>query len=264
MQSARFNMQCPICENEAGFWQYFKTVPILQCTAGDCGFCFFYLPDWKSPYSKVDYYESWRPGPLAYATPWNRARVDIVKKFKQTGAVAELGCGIGETALALSKAGYQVVGVEESPKAIDFLKKEYPGTEWVNENILQYLNNNPRRFDVITMFHVLEHIPEPKNVIRLVDAALRPGGVIVIEVPDVGGGFARLKGLNWDYFIDHHVNYFDAKSLTKLLGLVGYRLKLLERTYHFSFPQGNMIKDFIKGSLARLGMNSIIRTVWAK
>src|SRR5262249_45674273 len=158
-------------------------------------------------------------------------------------------------AIALSNAGYQVVGVEESTKAVNFLRTEYPTVEWSNSTILDFLERHPAYFDVISMFHVLEHMPHPKRVVELMDASLRGDGIIVIEVPDVGGGLAHLKGDKWDYYVDHHVNYFDVKSINKLFGLFRYRMTFLEKTYHFSFPQGHLFKDLVKGTLARLGIN---------
>lgn len=257
-------MRCPICESKAKIWSYFQTTPILRCIADDCCFRFFDLSKWKSPYGELDYYASWEPRKVTDLPPWIQARVKIVNRFIDRGKVAELGCGIGETAIALVDAGYQVVGVEESAKAINFLQKEYPRVEWSNSSIPEFLKGNPASFDAISMFHVLEHMPYPKRIVKLMDTSLRPDGIIVIEVPDVGGGLARLQGAKWDYFLDHHVNYFDIRSLNKLFGLFRYRMVFLERTYHFSFPQGNLFKDTVKGTLARLGLNSIIRTVWSR
>lgn len=178
--------------------------------------------------------------------------------------MAELGCGIGETAVSLSKAGFSVIGVEESVKAISYLKQHYSSAQWVNENILDFAARNRAAFDVVTLFHVLEHIPHPENAIGWIDQSLRSSGVVVIEVPDVDGGLARLKGKEWGYFANDHVNYFSIRSLHNLMQQFGYRRVYLERTYHFSHPQGHFVKDLIKGTLARVGLNSIIRTAWAK
>src|SRR5262249_36644736 len=132
------------------------------------------------------------------------------------------------------------------------------------QNLLRFLECNPQSFDAITMFHVLEHIPYPKDVMKLVDEALIPQGIVVIEVPDVAGGHARLRGKRWDYYINHHVNYFDLRSLQQLMTAFGFRRLLVKRTYHFAFPQGHLLKDLVKGTLAAVGLNSIIRTVWMK
>ena len=255
-------MKCPICGERARPWRDVEGIPILRCVASDCGFRFFDLAHWQP--LQADYYEEWRPGQLNRDAPWIRARVDIVRKFKIAGRVAELGCGIGETAIALCDAGFKVVAVDESPKAIGFLRAQFPAIEWHDESLVEFIREHPQSFDIVAMFHVLEHIPRPEYVMRLVDQALRPGGVVVIEVPDVSGGFARIKGRRWDYFHRAHVNYFDTRSLEKLMRPFGFRRRLLQRTYHFSYPQGHRLKDLVKGSLARLGLNSIIRTAWTK
>ena len=257
-------MRCPICDFAPRIWGEIEGTPVLQCKSDSCGFIFLDLTRWKPQYPETDYYEDWQPGQINPTAPWIAARVDLVRKFKRGGAVAELGCGVGETALGLAEAGFSVVGVEESPKAVNFLRDHYPIVQWVNAGITEFLSREKTLFDSITMFHVLEHIPHPESIIRLVDRALHADGVLVIEVPDVSGGFARLKGKRWEYFINHHVNYFDVRSLTNLMRLFGFRRRYVEKTYHFSYPQGHRLKDVIKGTLAKLGLNSIIRTVWTR
>jgi SAM-dependent methyltransferase len=256
--------RCPICGSASKPWGDVDGVPILRCRENRCGFRFFDLAQWRPVYAGRDYYEDWTPGALNPSAPWIRARVDIVRRFKQQGSVAELGSGIGETAVALSEAGFSVVGVEGSEKATNYLAKRYPAVSWRNESIPGFLAKCGGSFDAITMFHVLEHLPQPQQVIHQVAAALRPNGVVVIEVPDAGGGLARLHGRRWDYFINHHVNYFDRRSLQQLMTSFGFHCGFVQRTYHFSFPQGNLAKDVIKGALAVCGLNSIIRTAWTR
>ncbi|MGA3309577.1 MAG: class I SAM-dependent methyltransferase [Xanthobacteraceae bacterium] len=257
-------MRCPICAAAADVWADFNGIPILRCRQADCGFRFFDLAHWTSPYGAADYYQSWEPGPINFKAPWIEARVRLVQRFRSAGKVLDLGCGIGETAVALSDAGFDTSAVEESPKAIAYLRGKFPGVAWFNEDVAAYLRKNPGTFDVATMFHVLEHIPQPGTFMALVGGALRPNGLLVIEVPDAGGGFARLRGLKWEYYLHHHVNYFDTRSLRKLLGRFGYRLAFLQRTYHFSHPQGHLAKDIVKAALARSGLNAIIRTAWTR
>jgi SAM-dependent methyltransferase len=257
-------MRCPVCGSNTRTWAEYHGIPILRCAQADCGFRFFDLGHWRSPYDGTDYYADWQPAPVKFEAPWIKARVDIVRRFRRGGRVVDLGCGIGETAVALSKAGFETSALEESAKVIAYLRDQYPQVAWFNEDAAAFLARNPGAFDVATMFHVLEHIPLPGRFMEYVDAALQPDGLIVIEVPDTGGGFARLRGMKWDYYLDHHVNYFDLRSLRKLMGRFGYRLAFLQRTYHFSYPQGHRAKDVVKGMLAWLGLNAIIRTAWRR
>jgi 2-polyprenyl-3-methyl-5-hydroxy-6-metoxy-1,4-benzoquinol methylase len=257
-------MNCPICNGPSELWCVAKSLTILQCKNDDCGFKFLDLGAWKAPYLNKDYYQDISTVEIKPAAAWITARVELIRKFKSNGDIAELGCGVGETAIALSRAGYSVVAVDESVNAIEFLHGKYRDVEWINSTIENMLEERPRYFDAVTLFHVLEHIPFPKNLIRLVERSLKPDGVIVIEVPDISGGLAKLSGKNWDYILDHHVNYFNVKSLTKLMQAFGYRPRLIDRTFHFSYPQGHAFKDLVKGALAFLGLNSIIRTAWTK
>lgn len=257
-------MPCPICSGTGKVCGEVDGIPLLRCSDADCGFRFLDLATWRRRAAPSDYYDGWDQENINPAAPWIRARVEIVRRFKDRGAVAELGCGLGETAIALCDAGFSVVGVEESPKAVRYLAARYPAVAWRNENVLDFIAKRKRSFDIVTMFHVLEHIPDPKQVVALIAEALLPDGLMVIEVPDVSGGIARLHGYRWDYYVDHHVNYFDLRSLQKLMAPFGFRRCFVRRTYHFSFPQGHLAKDLVKGALAALGLNAIIRTAWTK
>lgn len=257
-------MHCPICNGESAQVGRHGSVPILQCRNSDCGFRFFDLAQWTDPYRDRDYYLDWN-GALDATAPWIDARVRLVRRFMPGGTVAELGCGIGETAVAFAQAGFDVAAVDESGRAIDVLRSRYPRISWYCSRIEEFLRcAAPASFDAITMFHVLEHLPEPRTIVRLARQALRGSGILVIEVPDSRGGFARLRGPAWGYCQHHHINYFDDRSLAKLCGQAGFRLAYRQPTYHFSHPQGDLMKDAVKGALAWLGLNAIIRTVWVR
>ena len=115
----------------------------------------------------------------------------------------------------------------------------------------------PGRFDVLTMYHVLEHVPNPKAVLAGLKALTAPGALIVIEVPNVGGWEARFKGAHWHYYKVDHVNYFRIRDLRVLaadldlvvLGVRGYQ--------HFSYPQDVLWKDVVKGALGWLGFQDV-------
>jgi 2-polyprenyl-3-methyl-5-hydroxy-6-metoxy-1,4-benzoquinol methylase len=227
----------------------------MQCTGRNCGFRFFDLSNWSSEYAQSDYYENIPLLDPVATKPWIQTRVELIKRFRDTGTVAELGCGFGETALALVNDGFDVTAVDDSVKVIDYLKEKYPNVRWRCEAIVPFLESQPKSFDIISMFHVLEHLPNPKQVIEAISSSLRTDGLFVIEVPDVGGGMARLMNLRWAYYLMHHVNYFSFKSLTALLTPFGFKNIFKQRTYHFAHPEGKIVKDAIKGAIAFAGFN---------
>ena len=249
-------MRCPICAKEmVGMFNTYE-FSVLRCE--NCSFIGLDLETWQYPYSQGDYYTNINDSDVDPKRPFIVRRVDFVKKYGG-GRLAELGCGLGETAIAFSHSGFNVYGVEESMNATGFLKKRFDDVKWICGNIETFLADN-KGFDVITLFHVLEHIPQPRRFAELCRNALNHGGVLIVEVPDVYGGLAKLRGKKWEYWLPHHVNYFGVNSLRHLFEPLGMRLIKSKKLYHFGYPQGILWKDIIHGTLAFMGINNIIRT----
>jgi SAM-dependent methyltransferase len=255
--------RCPICSSPAVRTQR-GGFSVLQCTDRVCGHRLLDLDAWTYPYADRDYYQSIDPGEIRPDRPFIASRVRLLERFSAPpGRAAELGCGLGETAIRLAQQGFEVVGVEESLNAVSFLRQHYPLVRWECRSIVDFLSRR-EPFDIMTLFHVLEHIPDAAGLMQLVHAGLRPQGIVLIEVPDVEGGLARLRGDAWEYWLDHHVHYFSRRSLLRLMGPLGFELVYARNLYHLGYPQGVWYKDLIHGVLARAGMNSIIRTLWRK
>jgi 2-polyprenyl-3-methyl-5-hydroxy-6-metoxy-1,4-benzoquinol methylase len=242
------------------FFFEFDLSRVLKCPDPGCGFIGLDLESWKYPYSDKDYFEHFS-GTLDPERPFIKKRIDFIRSHRLGGTFAELGCGQGETSIAASRAGFEVWGVDESQNSIAFLSRNYPGVHWVCDRLEAFLERKDR-FDVIALFHVLEHIPHPQLLIPLLRTGLKPGGLLVLEVPDVGGGYARWKGGNWGYWLNHHVNYFSTRSLKRLLEPLGFHLLQSEKQHHFSHPDGVFWKDALKSALAKAGFNNILRSVW--
>jgi 2-polyprenyl-3-methyl-5-hydroxy-6-metoxy-1,4-benzoquinol methylase len=254
-------MNCPICDEHMELLFEEKQLHVLKCTNNECRFIGLDLETWEYPYSDEDYYTRPNKADINADRPFIRRRARVVRTHCGVGRLAELGCGLGETAIALCETGFDVWGVEESQNAIALLNDTFPTVHWVCSGIEKFLKAE-NQFHVISMFHVLEHIPYPSGLIPTLKKSLMPKGFLVIELPDVHGGLARLKGKRWEYWLTHHVNYFSNASLKKLLEAYGFREVHTERMFHFGHPQGILWKDTIKAGLARMGLNGIIRTIW--
>ena len=285
-------MNCPICGQTMSASLYRRRgFSIVRCS-----YCKFYaadLDEWVYPYSANDYYtDQIDADAIQPHRPYIQHRVRQIMRFEQRvhynsprkldraikcmvaghrmgrplhkrRKVVDLGCGLGETAIALSNAGYQTYGVEESTNAIRFLQNTYPGVSWHRMPIELFLEQE-HEFDVITLFHVLEHIPKPHLLCKSIAQSLRPEGLLVVEVPDVSGGQARLYSWQWQHWLPHHVNYFSRNSLCRLFEPFGLNLLHVEFKYHLGFPQGILWRDLIHGALARFGMHDTISTYWQK
>jgi len=179
------------------------------------------------------------------------------------GRAVDLGCGLGETTIALVDAGFETIGVDDSRSSIERLQREYPHIRWVCTGIGPFLAVEAQ-FDLITLYHVLEHIPKPRTLMETITRALTPSGVLVIEVPNTAGLHARLQGYQWQYWLDHHVNYFDNTSLCRLLEPIGLKQIARKTKFHFNWPQGKFFRDASHDLLRGIGFGDVLTTYWTK
>lgn len=91
----------------------------------------------------------------------------------------------------------------------------------------------PRSFDVITLWDVIEHTPNPVRVIERVSTLLKRGGLLVINYPDRGTWLAQLLGRRWPFLSSVHLYYFTRRTMTRLL--TGRRFTVLDVRPHIQY-----------------------------
>ena len=190
-----------------------------------CGFGFREVrsspPEMAEIYRKMDVrvYESETAGRIATAA----RHLGIVKQFAATpvGRVLDAGCASGYFLREARSAGWSVVGVEPSEtlyaKAVETLGADAD----VRCSILEHANFPAASFDVITLWDVLEHVPDPANFMSLCARLLKPGGSLFVNVPDLDSVQARLLGKRWPLLLAEHLNYFNRSSLRRCAELAG-------------------------------------------
>ena len=85
-------------------------------------------------------------------------------------------------------------------------------------------------YDVVTMWDVIEHLPDPASTLRAVHSALRPGGVFAVTTMDVDALFPRVAGRFWPWYMQMHLVYFSRRTLGELLRRCGF--EVVEVTRH--------------------------------
>lgn len=148
--------------------------------------------------------------------------------------VLDIGCGPGEFLALGKKRGWQGLGVEPSPVASGYASQL--GLEVINGFFDQKLVKTLGTFDFIHMSEVLEHIPNPLEVLEWAKQLLTPGGVLCISVPNDYSPIQKVLTDTGNYgpwwvVPDHHLNYFDFDTLSRLVVSTGF--DLLERTTNF-------------------------------
>ena len=124
-------------------------------------------------------------------------------------------------------------------------------------------------FDVVTLFHVIEHVPSPRALCREVLRVLRPGGALFAETPNVDTLWFRVLGPRWRQLIPDHYWFFSPTTLCGMLTRVGYAVDRVERVGKAVSVRllanrleriARMRLPLLSKSLAWLGLND--RVVW--
>lgn len=151
----------------------------------------------------------------------------IEKYVAPPGHLLDFGCGWGFFLDAALKRGWAIHGLEPLPGHAIYARSKV-GAQVVTD-ILRDDTYADCQFDVITAFQVFEHLPDPAGDLVRLCRALRPGGVILIEVPNIDTWSVRLLGRRHRHYVPDHLNFFSVKTLSRLFLSTG--LDVIE-TYH--------------------------------
>lgn len=150
-----------------------------------------------------------------------RTRLAWLQRYVGRGRLLDIGAAGGAFVLEAKQAGFDAFGVEPTPRFAEHARSEL-GVD-VRDGRLEDLDLEPASLDVATMWHVLEHIPEPQESLRVVHDTLRPGGMLVVEVPNVQSVAAEQMRDGWTHLDpDVHVSQFAPSPLRLLLERSGF------------------------------------------
>lgn len=172
-----------------------------------------------------------------------RLRWDCVP-WRDEGRYLDVGCGSGASLAVAAALGWRTAGIELDGAAAE--KARRFATLLHTGDVLT-APFPPASFDVVSAFHVLEHVPDPVAVVRRMLDWLAPGGLAIIEVPNAGGLGAYLFGRSWvGLELPRHLSHFTPESLGRTIELAGGRViwchhRSKPRYYLWSFR--NRLRD---------------------
>lgn len=151
-------------------------------------------------------------------------KLTLVKKFSPVGGskakVLDYGCGTGYFLKKLGKAGYKVTGIEPSEVA------RHAAIKVTGNPIHKSLEEVNGSFDVITLWHVLEHVPDLNETLGLLKSKITADGTIMIAVPNYKSEDANIYQMNWAGFdVPRHLWHFEQKTMEKFLA--NHNLKII-------------------------------------
>jgi 2-polyprenyl-3-methyl-5-hydroxy-6-metoxy-1,4-benzoquinol methylase len=249
-----FLMKCPVCgtestqllfrsENRHGrhLQEPHTEFNVYQCTG--CGL--LGLPEVETDES---YYQVYYP--QGYHSPtqigllgraWERVssflvqhKVNFMKRYIQTPCkLLDVGCGTGGFLKQLDVGSFDAHGLEPVKEAVEAAQQA--GLKVTQGNILTDALV-PESYDVVTLWHVFEHIKDPATALNRIYSVLKPGGVLVMTMPNVNSMAAQLGGKYW-FHLDspRHLWLYNETNIRQLLSASNFRIKTC-RYLPFEFP----------------------------
>jgi SAM-dependent methyltransferase len=238
---------------------------ILRCVS--CGFAFRQVRSSEQELSEV--YRRMDPG-LYEAEASGRARtaarhLKIVQRYLPPGRVLDVGCASGLFLRLAQNAGWQVVGLEPSEALFEKASTAVEGRGEVYRLTLEEADLAPATFDAVTIWDVLEHVPDPLGFMKTCRSLLKPKGHLFLNIPNLDSKEARWLGTQWPLLLAEHLNYFNPPSL-RLCGekagiewldlgqrpssfSIGY---ILYRLSQHSIPGANFGRKLARGAVGKI------------
>lgn len=180
------------------------------------------------------------PGHAGFAAMRRIARQHVSMLRRSVGAangrrLLDIGCSSGLFLDEARTAGFEVAGAELSADTAAFARGHF-GIE-VHQGDWRDAGHADGSFDVITLFDVIEHVPDPLGELRAIRRLLRPGGLLLQSTPNIDGLFPRLSYLlahRLDYWPHpeppHHLYQFSDRTLAELTERAGYEVSRIDQT----------------------------------
>ncbi len=230
-------VNCALCGSSAKIPQFTTRDGHHLARCRECGFQFY------SPRPQSGRIEAYYHGQEFYEKV-NITAVEIVMDIlaylgMKPGTLLDVGCGVGALVALARKKGWDAVGIDPSPKAVE-LAKQVLDLE-IRQAYLQDADLEPESFDVIVLLAVLEHAFEPVAVMNHVRRFLKPGGRVIFSTPNLDNLTYHLMRAKpeYDWFIKEHINHFTITTHRALLEKTGFMQPEFHMCGHFAIEKAD-------------------------
>jgi len=224
---------CPVCKKtQAKYLFPAGNGELLQCQS--CSLVYFTprpTPEELSEfYNSTTYREEFQHG-LMSGQSFAQARYKQLKKVinhyepsiltLSNRHFLDIGCGTGDLLSIAASDGWNVIGTEISPVAVQEANINLHDKVLCGD--MFSLDLPKKHYDIITLYHVIEHLLSPVETLARIKELLRPNGVAFIETPNINSLGAKFKGRKWSQIKPpEHITYFQPSSLQFALQRAGF------------------------------------------
>ncbi len=263
---------CPVCgssESSVALSAEDHTVSHTAFTIQRCGTCGFQYTSPRPQQDRIgEYYLS--ESYISHAEKatglkdriyhWVRKRAirnkhKLIAHYQPTGSALDVGCGTGDFLTYLVAQGYSAQGVEVSPDAHKIAANK-------GVSVASQLADIPAQgqFNVISLWHVLEHVADPRETLKQLFERCSKGGLLVIAVPDNESWDCQHYGPKWAAWdVPRHLSHFRQQDVHKLLKETGFEI-LETKPMYFDAPYVSMLSEQYLGTGP---VGSLVKgTVW--
>lgn len=243
-------LSCPVCHTLSTF----TARPLSKISCETCSVGWTYLPEELEEdqlyrdevYAVVDNRKS-----IFEKIIFNEAEKVLQKARKinpNSKTLLDFGSGKGQFLAVAKSAGWQGIGIETEESRADFARSNYQA------EVLNYYYQegkiNTGNFDLITLNHVLEHLPQPIELIKsLLEENLSINGLVYIEVPRADSWQAQIAGENWIHWdIPRHLTHWKETTLDAQFSIIGFEKVAVRR---FSIHLG--VLGMLQAIFSKLG-----------
>lgn len=231
------NPTCPACHGETGVFvktrdynQRLSEKEFVYFQCRDCGLIFLdNVPDNLGDFYPGTYhYFPEDDEELAACAERERYKIELVKAYCPSGRLVEVGPSWGAFSWLAKQAGYDVTAIEMNPECCSYLRDRIGVRVMEGHDEIAALASIEQRVDVITLWHVIEHLGKPWEFIRAAVDRLNEGGVLVLAAPNPEAFQFKLLRSRWVHIdAPRHVTQLTPGYLRHLAESMGMECVLL-------------------------------------
>lgn len=234
---------CPLCSSQESepFLENEKGYSLVRC--GSCGIIRLDpIPseDELAVHYGGDYYRVPK-GRLGWLLDsfigdfYTRRQARKLEAFKERGRLLDLGCGDGRFLASMEGRGWSVLGLDPSKEACEIAQERLKKGTVLNKT-LEEARFPDASFDAVTLWQVLEHIRNPREVLLEVRRVLKPGGFCLISVPNIASiDFALFRGDWFHLDLPRHLYHYSPETLRRSVEPLGFEVLRVD-TRSFGCP----------------------------
>lgn len=195
-----------------------------------------------------------------------KKKLNLVRSYVSRGTILDYGCGTGMFLNVCKKAGWEAYGMEPDDEARKIASAANLNLFSDKSRINTYITD--KKFNVITLWHVLEHVTDMDETLSFFKNRLDKKGVLVIAVPNHVSYDAKHYGEYWAaYDVPRHLHHFEKKTIKQLVESKGFRLRetlpMKFDSYYVSLlsekyktQKTNLLKAFLVGLRSNVSANN--------